>query len=145
MRITINKSQKGFTILEIITILVVIAIIAAVAISRIGSTDDYGEAEELAKVKSHLRYAQGRAIRTNSVWGINFNSASTYFLFENSNPATHIRIIGEDNDQVTLSHLTISSTQSVTFDRFGSPGAADISIGTSAGNITVTANTGFVP
>lgn len=145
MRKVLNESQKGFTVLEVITILMVIGIIAAVAFSRVSSTGDYGMTEELEKVKSHLRYAQSRAIRTNSSWGINFNSSNTYFLFENSNPTTPVRIVGEDGDQVTLSYLTISSTSIITFNGFGSPGTGDVIITTSADNITVTGNTGFVP
>ncbi len=137
--------EKGFTFIEIIAIIIVIGIISAVAVSRISSTADYGRIGELDKVKSHLRYAQGRAIRTNANWGISFNSASTYFLFQNviTNP---ILFVGENSNQVTLSKLSITSApQTITFDRFGSPGAADITVVTSGGNITVTANTGFIP
>ncbi len=138
-------TEKGFTLLEIITIIIIIGIISAIAVSRFSSTADYGMIGELDKVKSHLRYAQGRAIRTDSPWGISFNSATTYFLFQNT-VATPIRIVGEDNNQVTLSKLSITSApQTITFNtKFGSPGAADITITTSGDNITITANTGFI-
>jgi len=142
----IFKVQKGFTFLEIIAIIAIIGIMVAIAVSRIGSTDTYAIIGELDKVTSHLRYAQGRALRTDSPWGIRFASANTYFLFQNA-VANPIMIPGEEQNQINLSKLTIDSATplTITFDRFGSPGAANITIATSGGNITVTANTGFIP
>jgi len=138
-------SQRGFTFLEVIAIIVVIGVLAAIAASRINSTDTYAISSELDKVQSHLRYAQGRAIRSNSSWGIRFNSSNTYWLFQ-TNAATKKVIAGEDQNDITLSKLTITSApQTITFDGFGSPGATDITVATSGGNITVAANTGFIP
>lgn len=145
MRKIFKASERGFTFLEIAAIIVVIGILAAVAVSRINSTDTYATSSELDKVKSHLRYAQGKAIRTNSSWGIRFNSSNTYWLFQ-TNTANKKRIAGEDQNDVILSSLTITSApQTITFDGFGSPGAADITVSTSGGNITIVANTGFIP
>jgi len=138
-------SQRGFTFLEVLAIIVVVGILAAIAVSRINSTDTYAISSELDKVQSHLRYAQGKAIRTNSNWGIRFNSSNTYWLFQ-TNTANKKAITGEDQNDITLSKLTITSApQTITFDGFGSPGAADITVSTSGGNITVAANTGFIP
>jgi len=138
-------SQRGFTFIEVLAIIVVVGILAAIAVSRINSTDTYAISSELDKVQSHLRYAQGKAIRTNSSWGIRFNSSNTYWLFQ-TNAANKKAITGEDQNDITLSKLTITSApQTITFDGFGSPGAADITVSTSGGNITVAANTGFIP
>ena len=138
-------SQRGFTFLEIIAMIVVVGILAAIAASRINSTDTYAISSELDKVQSHLRYAQGRAIRTNSSWGISFSSSNTYCLFQ-TNAANKKVIAGEDQNNIILSKLAITSApQTITFDGFGSPGAADIIVSTSGGNITVAANTGFTP
>jgi MSHA pilin protein MshC len=141
----ILKAEIGFTILEIITIIVIIGIIGAIAVSRISSTDTYTIIGELDKVESHLRYAQGRAIRTDSTWGIRFDSASTYWLFQTVY-TNKINFAGEGQNQITLSKLSITAAPlTITFDRFGSPGAADITVATSGGNIVVAANTGFIP
>src|SRR4030043_1837497 len=138
-------TEKGFTFLEIITIIIIIGIIGAIAVARVTSTADYGRIGELDKVKGHLRYAQGRAIRTDSTWGIRFASATTYFLFQNA-VANPIIIPGEGQNQITLSKLSVTSATplTITFDRFGSPSVANITIVTTGGNITVTANTGFI-
>lgn len=146
MRKIFNITEKGFTFLEIITVIIIIGIIGAIAVARVTSTADYGRIGELDKVKGHLRYAQGRAIRTDSTWGIRFASATTYFLFQNA-VANPIIIPGEGQNQITLSKLSVTSApQTITFStKFGSPGASDITVATSGGNITVTANTGFIP
>jgi type II secretory pathway pseudopilin PulG len=141
----ILKMEKGFTVIEIIAIFVIVGIVSAVAISRINSTADYGRIVEFDKVKSHLRYAQSRAIRTNSNWGINFSTSNTYWLFQTVS-TNKILFVGEASNSVTLSKLSITSAlPTITFDSFGSPGAADVIVTTSGGNITVTANTGFIP
>ncbi len=141
----ILKVERGFTFFEVITVILILGIIGAIAIVKMSSPATYGVIGELDKVKSHLRYAQGRAIRTNSSWGVNFNSASVYWLFQNA-VATKINFFGENPNQVNLSNLSITSAPlTITFDRFGSPGTADITVATSGGNITVTANTGFIP
>ncbi len=141
------KEEDGFTLIEIIAILVVMGILMVVTISRIISADTYQTSGELDKVTSHLRYAQGRAIRTDSTWGIRFNNGSTYWLFQNvGTNSVQATFAGEGSNQVTLSTLLVTSApQNITFDRFGSPGAADIIITTSGGNKTVAADTGFIP
>lgn len=145
MRKTFKITEKGFTLLEIVAIFVIIGIIGAIAISRVGSTANYRRIGELDKVESHLRYAQSRAIRTDVNWGIRFNNGSTYWLFQNV-VANQVIFSGEDHNPITLSNLAITSApQTITFDRFGSPGAANITVATSGGNITVTAITGFIP
>jgi Tfp pilus assembly protein FimT len=145
LRKTIKITEKGFTFLEIAAILVIIGIISAVAISRIGSTAAYGISAELDQVKSHLRYAQSRAIRTDATWGINFSNGSTYWLFQTA-AANRIIFVGEGSNQVNLSKLSITSApQTITFDRFGSSGAANITVTTSGGGITIASNTGFFP
>ena len=143
----ILKTVKGFTFLEIIAVIIIVGIIGAIAVSRISSTDTYIIKGELDKVTSHLRYAQGRAIRTNSTWGISFNDASTYWLFQTvGTSSVQQTFAGENANQVALSKLSITSApQTITFDRFGSPGAADITVTTSGGNIAVASNTGFTP
>ncbi|MRR17863.1 MAG: hypothetical protein EG826_15555, partial [Deltaproteobacteria bacterium] len=137
--------ERGFTFLETAAIIVVIGILAAVAVARINSTDTYATSSELERVESHLRYAQGKAIRTNSSWGIRFNSSNTYWLFQTTT-ANKKGIAGEGQTDITLSNLSITSApQTITFDGFGSPGAAGITVSTSGGNITIAANTGFIP
>lgn len=137
--------NHGFTLIEVVAILIVLGVVAVVVASRAVSTVDYARSAELEKVKGHLRYAQRRAMNTNDQWGINFTTSSTYELFKNTT-ANKIKILGEDADTVTLGSLTIGSAPlTITFDDFGIAATTDTTIVTSGGNITVTANTGFVP
>ena len=145
------RSIKGFTILEIVAVLLIVGIVSAVVLSRITSTNQTDLISQLEVVKSHLRYAQSRAMNSDTVWGIHFASATTYYLFQGAGSTVPVKLLGEENATVSLtakgSNLTITPPEGgrVAFDGFGSPGTTDIVIATSGGGITVTANTGFIP
>ena len=146
-----SNGQGGFTMIEIIAVLLIIGILSAVALTRFYGTSAADLASQLEVVKSHLRYAQTRAMNTDSVWGINLNSTTTYYLFKGIGSTTPILIPGENSATVDLnakkSKLTISPPTGggVAFDSHGSPGLSTITIATSGGSITVTQNTGFIP
>jgi type II secretory pathway pseudopilin PulG len=140
----------GFTMVEAIAVLLIIGIITAVVASRIGDTSSYDLSSQVEVVKGHLRLAQSRAMGSGVPWGINFDSATTYYLFQGDGSTTPVQLLGEDGATVSLtakkSGLTIASAaQRVTFDAYGSPGASTITVTTNGGNITVTKNTGFIP
>jgi prepilin-type N-terminal cleavage/methylation domain-containing protein len=159
MRILKCKA-RGFTLIEIIAVLVILAIIAAVVVSRGFSTDTYTLKGTTEVIKTHLRYAQTRAMSTNAVWGINFSTSKTYFLFKNGAIANRVILPGQDSDIVTLptNAPSVPSGVIVSFDLFGKPYTdeaasvlqtdATLTIAVSFGgteNITVYRNTGFIP
>ncbi|MCX5808077.1 MAG: GspH/FimT family pseudopilin [Proteobacteria bacterium] len=149
-------NHKGFTLIELITILVILGITAAVAVVRMSGTGAYDLASQVEVVKGHLRYAQTRAMNSNQVWGINFDSTTTYYLFQGAGSTTAVQLPGEDSTTISLtakkSGLTITSAaQRITFNEFGSPfldaatASSTITITTNGATITVTQNTGFIP
>jgi MSHA pilin protein MshC len=144
------KSNKGFTLIEVISVLILIGIISVVMIARMSNTADYDLASQLEAVKAHLRLAQSRAMSWNKSCGVNFSAQTTYYLFDASAPDTPVQMLGEKNVTVDLvdkdSTLKITSApQVVTFDAYGSPGTATVTVATNGGNITITKNTGFIP
>lgn len=161
MKLKIKKviNQRGFTMMEIIAVLVILGIVAAVIASRFSGPREYDLASQVDVVKNHLRLSQSRAMNAYKACGINFTSATTYYLFDASVPATPIHILGEKTATVDLgsggkkSALTITSApQIITFNGFGSPIDAsgnpvtsNVTLVTNAGNVTVTKNTGFIP
>ncbi|KQC10676.1 MAG: hypothetical protein APR62_11735 [Smithella sp. SDB] len=152
-----NKNQRGFTMVEVITVLLIIALLAVVAIVRLSGTSSYDLATQTEVIKAHLRLAQAYAMKLNSLWGINFDSSTTYYLFQGSGSTMPVRIPGENEITVSMttkkSTLTITSApQRMTFNSYGSPVddsgnlmTSNITIVTNGGNITVTKNTGFIP
>jgi MSHA pilin protein MshC len=155
----LNKGKQGFTLIEIIAVLVILAIIAAVVASRVFSTDIYSLKSTADVIKTNIRFAQTRAMSTNQVWGISFNSTNTYFLFKNGSVANQVTLPGQDDVVVTLpSGATVTSGAIISFDLFGKPytdaaatalQAADraitVTYGGGSDNITITKNTGFIP
>lgn len=145
--------------IEAIVVLLIVGIVAAVVAVRMSDTSAYDLASQVEVIKTHLRYAQIRAMNTNTAWGINFISATQYNLFEVVGSTPTARLLpGEDSTTVSLtskkSGLTITSTTpaSITFDGYGSPflnsatTSSTITTNTNGGGtITVTQNTGFIP
>lgn len=141
--------QGGFTLFEIIMVLLLLGVVTYFATTRLFSDDAPTQAAELELVKNHLRYAQSRAMNSDSSWGIKFGSSTRYWLFKGTEENTVIRLPGaESADGAMLLgsiQVTPPSGGKITFDSFGSPGSATIVLPTTAGNITVTKNTGFIP
>ena len=155
------KNIRGFTLVEVIVVLIILGIVAAVATVTLFSTDTYATKSQVAMVKAHLRYAQARSIHSGSSWGINFAAGtksydgreySNYWLFTGSNAAAAISFQVEDDSKymVVFSDGSIGiwplsiGEETVTFDKWGSPGLTNITISTDGGDIVVTKNTGYI-
>ena len=153
MRRSIRKGrfggQGGFTLFEIIMVLLLLGVISYVAATRLFSDDAPTQVAELELVKSHLRYAQARAMNSESSWGIRFATSTRYWLFKEPSDSTVIRLPGVESADGVMDlgsiEVTPTSGNKITFDSFGSPGTATIVLSTTAGNITVTKTTGFIP
>jgi len=155
------RDSRAFTLVEVITVLIIIGIVTGVAVVTLFSTDTYTTKSQLAIVKAHLRYAQARAIHSDSAWGINFagtrshdgRTYSNYWLFTGGDDETPVKFQVEDDSRyvvvfsdgsVGVWPLVIGTTATVEFDEWGSPGSSSITIPTDAGGIVITQNTGYI-
>lgn len=153
MRRSIRKGrfggQGGFTLFEIIMVLLLLGVVTYFAATRLFSDDAPTQVAELELVKSHLRYAQARAMNSESSWGIRFATSTRYWLFKEPSDSAVIRLPGVESADGVMDlgsiEVTPPSGNKITFDSFGSPGTATIVLSTTAGNITVTKTTGFIP
>lgn len=148
------ENTKGFTFVEVIAVLVLISIFAAVAVWRQPSTDVTLKAGA-ARLKSHLRYAQMRAMNTSTSWGIHYDAKNGfYWLFRESPEEGNRRILpGEaqaEVDYLSQKSIAISGGDfTVQFNDWGAPegetipGVTLTKIGASE-TITITPNTGFI-
>lgn len=148
--------------MEVLVVLIIIGIVSVIIIGRsnIDRTDLLAQTEV---VKSHIRYAQSRAMNSDRIWGIRCDdSGQTYWLFvDGASDVNNRRILpGVESDTVDLGTYDLTLTPStISFDDRGRPCsgdngtillADDLSLTLSAGGtetttIAVTRNTGFVP
>jgi MSHA pilin protein MshC len=151
----IHINQRGFSMIEMVIVLIVMAILGIFIMSRATTTgnDLIAQTEIL---KSHLRYAQIKAMNDTDVnvpggWGIHLPNNSSYTLYRNNATANDI-LPGETAQTHTLpSGVTVSTTcvnSTCKFDEWGSPGATTLTMtltqGASTSIISITRNTGFV-
>ena len=144
------KNELGFTILEVAAVLVVLGILVAVAVSRITATGNelYTERDLL---KSNLRFAQFKALSNNTdsttTWGISFSGGS--YKLQNNGADTTVYFPSDNSATHTLSgNVMVSVPASVTYNYWGSPGTADITVtlnqGGQTASFTIIRTTGFI-
>jgi prepilin-type N-terminal cleavage/methylation domain-containing protein len=140
-----KEASHGFTLFEVIVTLVLISILAAVVLmgmaSDVSSTRLSAEQEVL---KADIRYAQSRAMNSNLIWGVLFNSG-TYSLFNYDSTGGSYNTLQkfpyyERSDPNPSKNMPsgMTATGAVAFDFFGRP----YYLGSLSGNPTTTAYTG---
>lgn len=149
------SGTRGFTLFEVVMVILILGVLAYFVTTRLFESDMPTKMAELDLVKSHLRFAQIRAMNSESSWGIKFNEPSKYWLYNTTDgEGVAKRLPGDEssNGIVVLSGIQVSGAAKVEFNPFGSPGSGTITLsvqekgGTGAvGQIVVTKNTGFIP
>lgn len=153
-----KTGRNGFTMIEIILVLILMAITGTYILSQATP----GSAELVAQVgllKSHLRFAQIKAMSDTVPWGIHIPDSSSYVLYKNNAQATVTLLPGENGQTHTLpAGITITAGTGVTynFNAWGTPvdaaGASvtaeqtiTLSQGSDSSKIAITKNTGYTP
>jgi prepilin-type N-terminal cleavage/methylation domain-containing protein len=150
----------GYTLIEVVTVIVLVTLlsVALLAYFRHSDTELISQTHIL---KTHIRYAQARAMNTDTAWGLHFQASTPqYWLFKDPDRNQKIALPGETADHVDLDAMGLAITGadfSLTFDGWGRPTAVDRTFtggqlilnlnrgGTNGDPITITDNTGFIP
>ncbi|GAU08963.1 pilus assembly FimT family protein [Desulfoplanes formicivorans] len=114
-----SSRSDGFTLIEVVTVLIILGILAVVAVAR--SLDTNADlVSQTDVIKSHLRYAQSRAMAMEEVWGVN-STGTSYYLY--SARSGKVRFPGEDSDDIILADKGMASMTpgSFAFDKTGCP------------------------
>jgi len=166
MRAPLYADNRGFTLMEVIVVLVLMAIFAVIAVSRQPQTDMTLRAGAEV-LKSHLRYAQMRAMSSDRGWGISYDSdTGDYWLISGQVADRRINLPGENQNSVNLISNGISVEEgdfTLIFDHRGRPDitaptlttlsfdegtrSATLTLvksGESNATITILQNTGFI-
>lgn len=152
-------NQRGFTMIEIVVVLIILVIMSPFVITRV-TADTNSLIAQAEVLKSHLRYAQIKAMNDTVPWGIRFSSSSTYILYRNNAQAAS-QLPGENGQTHTLpAAVTVTSGVGTTinFNDWGTPvntgsppvpmaatQTITLSQGAATSSITITKNTGYIP
>lgn len=157
-------NHRGFTLIELVIVLIVMAIVAVFIASR-ASTSGNDLIAETDTLKSHLRYAQIRAMNDSEPWGIHIPDSGSYVLYRKNALADGQMLPGEKPGASAQKHtlpatVTITSGTGTTynFNAWGAPVNAGsppvllaatqtitLSEGAETSGITITKNTGYIP
>lgn len=166
MRSALHIQDHGVSLVEMMVVLMIMGIVSAVVISRIARTEDMELATKANTVRSHIRYAQIMAMKSNDMtWGIKCDGTD-YWVFKTASPnvATEPDVNNNIVYLTTVVNERVIEVQKITlpdmgaftlyFDSFGIPNVHDgtsLTPITSAQTITigsrslaVTPETGFV-
>lgn len=165
----IHNNRRGFTMIEIVVVLIILAIVTTVIAYRPTTTsnDLIAQTEIL---KSHLRYAQLRAMNdilqpnNHPRWEMNFPNTTSYALYKYRDDGSGMKdpanLPGENSNSHTLTtgiSMTTNFGSNIYFNEWGTPvdtGGTAIAIASgqtitltqgTLSYITITRNTGFIP
>lgn len=152
--VQLNRDH-GFTMIEALAVLIILGIIAAVIFSRGTSTGAYSAVSEAEILKSHLRFAQLKAMNgVGTAWGITVGSSSytlacTVTGTGGTCPNPIPNLPGESSKTHTFNGVSGPNTsQTVNFDIWGVPDNNSFSITLTSGSdnagISITPITGFI-
>jgi prepilin-type N-terminal cleavage/methylation domain-containing protein len=166
------KTQKhaGFTLIELVAVLLLIGIIITVVVSR-WTLGDSALTVQMDVIKSHLRYAQSKAMSSSSPWYIHFEETpGRYSLYKEGDGLKYFPGVTEpdpDPDPSAPNPIALESGIALTasliaepfviYDSLGRPylnntgtlgtqlAAVTTIINSSAGDIAIKPETGFIP
>ena len=152
------NNNGGFTWIELIVVMLVMGIVSTVIISTMTTSNNELMAE-IVSIKSHLRYAQSRAMSTSSNWYVQFDAAPDPDIYTLYKAGVGAKVFPSESSTTLslLDGLTISgaSPAIVLFDYLGRPytdsGATTPQSGvrtlitSTKGNIEINPETGFIP
>ncbi len=85
-----RRGRGGFTLAEILVVVVIMGLMSAIIVPRIASRDDQKATTAARVMISDLLYAQNRAIVTQTVQYVQFNTASGYYQVLDAMSPAHV-------------------------------------------------------
>jgi prepilin-type N-terminal cleavage/methylation domain-containing protein len=152
--------RSAFTFPEVLAVVVILSIATAIVLPQVTSHDDLTTAAAARTVMADLLYAQNRAIATQTMHYITFDtSGQQYTLYSSMAPATvlqhpvyldpYVMTFGQTgpnnvSSSVTLGSVSFNGQNTIAFDETGVPysyGSGTATLLSSAGTITLNCGT----
>jgi prepilin-type N-terminal cleavage/methylation domain-containing protein len=148
-----SYQSRGFTLIEILVVVIILGITSALIIPSIGSRDDLKAAAGARSVVSDLVYAQNRAIATQAMHYVKFETVEERYSILTALPSTYVtHPITKGNfitqfeegayGDITISGADFDTQKILAFDELGVPyGVTSAGVATALvaeGELTVT-------
>ena len=155
-----SNNNDGYTAIEVLAV-IILAVFLSVAFMAYYRHSDNDLTAQTNILKNHIRYAQSRAMNTDTNWGVRFKTDQrAYWLFKVPDIEDQIPFPGQTADRVDLGAMGLDITGSdfnISFDSWGRPTLTNrtfsggrLSFNLNRGGIdgdavTIAENTGFIP
>ncbi len=153
------EARRGFTLIEILMVVVILGILSAVILPQLGSRDDQKAISGARVLVADIMYAQNRAIATQKVHYVVFDTAANKYQVLDAWPSTIIKhpvnggpyvvqfgsASGSTVKDASISSAVFDAKPVLAFDAMGVPHSYDAGTGTlaalSAGDVVVRSGT----
>ncbi len=161
-----QRSERGFTIIELMIVVVILGIAAAIAVPMVSSASSMQLRSAVNMVAADLEYAKSLSISTGRNYRVAFSTTQNEYEILDPDGASvqhpvtkkerYLVSFGEDArlDQVTIQNAVFGGGSEVRFDYLGTPyssasalnsnGVVTLEAGGATRTVTVKAVTGFI-
>lgn len=115
-----SARRAGFTLIELIVVLIMLAVLAAVAAANMPNASDRALVYDFHQLKTHIRFAQARAMGQNREFGIRVQGGS-YWLFSGADTTNRVTLPNQDAATVPLRVSANPASFTIAFDGRGRP------------------------
>jgi prepilin-type N-terminal cleavage/methylation domain-containing protein len=142
-----TKTQRGFTLIELIMVIVIMGALSAVAMSKF-NRNSFDVAAAAGELVLAIRYAQEKSMSNSGATNYQIEITGTGFAVTQGGAAIVHPVTGEPGYTKIWSDITLDTTTMIIFDAYGNPGLGaaltiTLSKGSDNDSVTVENVTGF--
>jgi prepilin-type N-terminal cleavage/methylation domain-containing protein len=146
--VSIDKQQRGFTLIELVMVIVIVGALSAVAVSKF-NRNAFDVAAASGELVQAIRYAQEKSMSHSGATNFQIAITGTGYTVTQGGASIPHPVDGSASYTKTWSDIALDTTATIVFDAYGNPGIGapltiTVSKGSDSDTVTVENVTGFV-